>query len=730
MTESKAHEKDVVWMSGSYSVKGLMMRRAIVREGLSKLTETTIEFQSRNSAVSLDDLVGQTMNLHVVTEGGKEQKFSGLCISVENFGFRDGYTQFVAEVRPWFWLLTRTEDCRVFQNMTAPDIIKQILSEHGFSDYKDSLTGSYAQREYCLQYRESDYAFICRLMEEEGIYFFFDSNTSQSSAEKLIFADGLSAHKPISESATAEFYIRDDADRRRGEHVAELSKIERVTRGKVTLNDFDFTTPQADLKVSDAQAKGKHQYKNFEVYDYQAHYRKDTGLGTTLARARMDAEALTYQQWRGASSLRTLGAGYTFKLTKHDDSDSNKDFLVVEATHYLKVDSEFGERDRGARNKGDKEEMRRDLKAQNLDFPKEAEKDSYANTFRVIDKSVQYRAPRVTPWPEVPGIQTATVVGNSGEEILTDEHGRVKIQFHWDREGKDNETSSCFVRVMTPWSGKDWGMVAVPRIGQEVVVQFEDGNPDRPIVTGMLYNKETMPPYSYPDDQTQLGIKTNSSKGGGGYNELMFDDKKDSELMRIQAQKYHQTLVKDRLSMTVGLDAIEKEVASVDENSYDLTIEQHMNETVKSGDRTEIVETGNKVETVKTGDYTETIETGNKTMTIETGNLTENIDTGDVEVTIGQGSLTETISQGDHTETVSLGDITTEASAGSIAISAGMEITLTVGGSSIKIDNSGVTISGPMIKLEADGMLEAKSPLTTVKGDGMLTLKGGVTMIN
>lgn len=735
MTESKAHDNDVVWMSGSYSVEGLMMRRAIVREGMSKLTETTIQFQSRNSAVSLDDLVGQTMCLHVLTEAGNEQKFSGLCVSVENFGLQDGYTQFVAEVRPWFWLLTRAQNCRVFQNMTALEIIKSVLSDHGLSEFSDKTTAALASREYCLQYRETDYDFICRLMEDEGIYYFFDSNTSQSSVEKLVFADGLSAHSAIKESATPEFYIRDDADRRRAEHVAEFSKIERITTGKVTLNDYDFTTPQADLKSTNAQAKGKHKYKDFEVYDYQGHYRKDTSLGSSMARARMDAEALKYQQFRGASSLRTLGVGYTFRLTKHDDSDCNKDFLVLEATHYLKLDSEFGERNRSKKTskddkKKDDEEMRRDLKPMNLDFPKEMEHDSYANTFTVMEKTIQFRAPQITPWPEVPGIQTATVVGTSGEEILTDEHGRVKIQFHWDRDGKDNEKSSCFVRVMTPWSGKDWGMVAVPRIGQEVVVQFEDGNPDRPIVTGMLYNSETKPPYKYPDDQTQLGIKTNSSKGGGGYNELMFDDKKDSELMRIQAQKYHQTLVKDRLSMTVGLDAIDKEVASVDEKSYELTIKQNMTETVKTGDRTELVETGNKTETVKEGDYTETIETGDKTMTISKGDLTENIDKGDVKVTIGAGDLVETISKGDHTETVSLGNITTKASAGKIAISAGMEITLTVGGSSIKIDNSGVTISGPMIKIEADGMLEAKSPLTTVKGDGMLTLKGGVTMIN
>ncbi|CUH98432.1 type VI secretion system Vgr family protein [Leisingera aquaemixtae] len=703
MVVSKGHENDLVWMSGTYATDGLMMSRAIVREGLSKLTETTIEFAATKAQPKLEDLVGKQMNVHVMRQQ-TEHQFNGICVSVEHLGFRNGYEMFVAEVRPWFWMLTRTCDLRVYQDKTTVEIIKQLFSEYGFSDFTDKLSDSYTTREYCLQYRESDFNFLCRLMEEEGIYYYFESPVGETTREKLILCDGVSGHSPINGGATVEFHARDDSDRRREEHISEWTKDERVTRGKVTLNDFDFLTPSADLKATSAIAKGKHSYKDYEVYDYQGHYRKDSTLGTKLARVRMEAEAIRHIRWRGASSVPTLVTGCTFTMKEHPVSENNKEYLVIDAEHHIKVAWDYGERESQKRKEvATKGAMRRDLKAKNMDVPAEMEHDVYASTFGAILKSEQFRAPLVTPWPEVQGLQTATVVGQSGEEIWTDEHGRIKIQFHWDREGKKNETSSCFVRVMTPWSGKNWGMVAIPRMGQEVVIQFEDGNPDRPICTGMLYNAETMPPYTYPDDQTQLGIKTNSSKGGGGYNELMFDDKKDSELMRVQAQKDHQMLVKDRSTVTVGLDAPDPEVTSADEKSYVFTVQQHMTETVHQGDRTEVVETGDK---------SETIQTGNMTLDIDTGNLTE------------------TIAQGNHTETVSLGNLTVDVTAGKIAMSAGQEIKLTVGASEVKIDNSGVTIKGPMIKIEGTGMVEAKAPMTTVKGEAMLTLKGGLTMIN
>lgn len=703
MVVSKGHQDDLAWLSGSYSADGLMMSRAIVREGLSRLTETTIEFAATKAQPKLEDLVGKQMNVHVMRQE-TEHQFNGICVSVEHLGFRNGYEMYVAEVRPWFWMLTRTCDLRVYQEKTTVEIIKQLFSEYGFGDFTDKLSDTYTKREYCLQYRESDFDFLCRLMEEEGIYYYFESPVGETAHEKLILCDGISGHPPISGGSTVEFHARDDSDRRREEHISEWTKDERVTRGKVTLNDFDFLTPSADLKATSAIAKGKHSYKDYEVYDYQGHYRKDSTLGTKLARVRMEAEAIKHLRWRGASSVPTLVTGCTFTMEAHPVSENNKEYLVIDAEHHIKVAWDYGERESQKTKKAaTKGEMRRDLKAKNMHVPAEMEHDVYASTFGAILKSEQFRAPLVTPWPEVQGLQTATVVGQSGEEIWTDEHGRIKVQFHWDREGQKNETSSCFVRVMTPWSGKNWGMVAIPRMGQEVVIQFEDGNPDRPICTGMLYNAETMPPYTYPDDQTQLGIKTNSSKGGGGYNELMFDDKKDSELMRVQAQKDHQMLVKDRSTVTVGLDAPDPEVTSADEKSYVFTVQQHMTETVHQGDRTEVVETGDK---------SETIQTGNMTLDIDTGNLTE------------------TIAQGNHTETVSLGNLTVDVTAGKIAMSAGQEIKLTVGASEVKIDNSGVTIKGPMIKIEGTGMVEAKAPMTTVKGEAMLTLKGGLTMIN
>jgi len=699
MAESKPHEHSIVWMTGSYKVRDLLLKRAIIREGLSKLTETTVEFQCKNKAVKLDQIVGQTMNLHVMTDDGTDQKYSGLCISVENLGMRDGYGHYVAEVRPWFWLLTRTQDCRVFQNLSAVDIIKQLLNEHGFSDFRDRLSGSYESREYCLQYRESDFDFICRLMEEEGIYYYFDSTSDKNSPEKLLLCDGVSGHSPISGSSTVEFHARDDADRRRKDHIAEWGREEILTRGKVTLNDFDFLSPSADLKVNNKIEKGTHNHKSYEVYDYPGHYRKNTGLGNTQARVRMEAEAIRHKRWRGASSVRGLATGYTFKLKNHPEKEANAEYLVVDCVHYLQVAGDFAERETQRKRPQNSGEMRHDLKAANMDFPEEMKGDAYASTFGAIPKQDQYRAPLTTPWPEISGLHTATVTGPSGEEIWTNEHGQIKVQFHWDREGENDEKSSCFVRVVTPWSGKGWGMVAVPRIDQEVVIQFEEGDPDRPICTGMLYNKDTMPPYTYPDDQTQMGFKTNSSKGGGGYNEWMFEDKKDAELMRVQAQKDHQMLVKNKSVETVGLDEIDAG-AHDEDGCVSRVVKQHVTETLLDGDHYFTIETGSQEIEIKT----------DKTQTIE-------------------GKHTKTIT-GDDATTVKTGNMTVDVSAGKIEMTAAIEILLTVGGSSIKIDNSGVTIKGPMIKVEGTAMVEAKAPMTTVKGDAMLTLKGGLTMIN
>ena len=717
MAESKPHAESLVWMSGSYKANDILLKRAIIREGLSKLTETTIEFQSKNKAVKLEDIVGRTMTVHLKTMDKKERIFTGTCISVENQGFFDGYGQYVAEVRPWFWLLTRAQNCRIFQEKTVIDIIDEVFSEHGFSDVKKRQSGSYKARNYCVQYRETDYDFICRLMEEEGLYFYFDNDMDKNKIEELVIADGVSGHSPVPINGSIEFIARDDSGKIREDHIAEWAKEESLRRGMVTLEDYNFETPTSELKVSNKIEKGSHSHKKFEVYDYPGHYR-DTGLGDDRAKMRMQAEAIKHKLWRGASSVRTLATGYTFKLTDHPEKAANAEYLVTNATHYLQVNTDYKD-----------QELRHDLKPLRADFPEEMQADAYACVFGAIPKADQYRAPLVTQWPAIAGLHTATVVGKKGEEIWTDKHGRIRVQFHWDRKGKKDEKSSCWVRVVTPWSGKNWGFVAIPRMNQEVVIQFEEGDPDRPICTGMLYNNETMPPYKLTDNQTQVGIRTDSSKDvkdAEAYNELMFDDLGDKEMMRVQAQKDHQMLIKNKSVVTIGLDAIDAGKHD-DEGSLSQVVRNHVTETIQEGDHYETIEKGKQEIKIDKGDQFLTIAKGDQTIKIETGSKVLEIKTDKTQKI--EGKHTKTIT-GDDTTTVKTGNMKVDVKAGKIAIKAAMEIKLTVGGSSIKIDNSGVTIKGPIIKIEADGMAEMKSPMTTVKGDGMLTLKGGLTLIN
>lgn len=698
MPSDKMHEKSPLWMSGSYATQGLVLRRAIVDEGLSRLTKTSIEFLSENKAIKLEELLGQTMTLNLKTAQENLRKFTGTIISVEEVALRDGYGHYLAEVRPWFWLLKRTLDSRIFQELKADDIIKQVFGDQGFTDFKFRTSKTFELREYCVQYRESDFDFVCRLMEEEGLYYYFEHKDSGPGNEVLVIADGATGHDDVPEESELTFYAGDDARQRLRDHVSEWASAQTLTSSKVSLEDYDFLTPSTDLEVAEKTVVSpKHKYTKFELYDYPGHYRKETNLGKERARVRMEAEAIRHERFRGKSTVRTLGTGKLFKL-KGRDAFKGKEWLAADAIYHIQTTSgyEFVKR-------------RQDLDVGPLEFPEDMT-ELYLMTFGAYPKKTQYRAQLKTPWPAIPSMHTAIVTGKKGEEIWTDEHGRIKVQFHWDRDGKMDEKTTCWIRVATPWSGKNWGMIHVPRIGQEVVVQFEEGDPDRPICTGMLYNKETMPPYTLPENQTQTGIKTNSSKGGGGYNELMMEDKKDEELMRIQAQKDHQMLVKNKSVVTIGHD-------EVDAGDHD-----------DEGSLSEVIR-NNVTRTINEGSHYYTIEQGDEEFKIETGSQTIEIKT-DKTQTIQQGNLSTTVSQGDKSTTVSMGNITVDASMGKITMTAMQSIELKVGSSSVKVDQSGVTIKGMMVKAQGTAMAEVKAPMTTVKGDGMLTLKGGITMIN
>ena len=712
-------ENRALTMEGDYSAPDLFVKNAEVTEGLSMLTETKIEFVTKDKTLALEKIVGSRITLkHKTPEEENERTFTGRCISAEYIGLSQGMGHFMAEVRPFFWFLTRGRNNRIFQKKTTPEIVKEVIGDHGFgSDIDDQLSETYVKREYCVQYRESDYDFLCRLMAEEGIYFFF---IEVDNKEKMVLADSISAHKkvPMKEDGATDgeikFKYREmEGYRRDQDHIMDWNAVERATPGKVTIDDYDFSRPTAELKQAKSIEKGTHSHKHHEIYE-MGHLRdnvmdspQDHDMGEIdnqaerRTRVRMEAEAAKFQRWRGMTNVRDMGVGQTFKLLDHPRVNDEKEFLIIKAFHQLQIETDYEDDE---------------TKNQMLDDRAEVDdenQDSFRCKFEVMPKNEPFRSADPPPWPTIAGVHTAIVTGPSGDEIYTDEHGRIKVKFHWDRGEEQNENTTCWVRCVMPWSGKNWGMISIPRIGQEVVIQFEEGDPDRPICTGMVYNADTMPPYELPANMTQTGIVTRSTPGGNEdtFNELIFEDKIEEEFVRLQSEKDYKETIKNNAEITIG---IEKQ----DPGDLTQTIYHTKTETIQTGDHIFKVEEGNQEVFVKTN-HAETIE-GTADQTI----------TGDTSQTITQGNLTRNVDSGNEAVTISMGDYSLDTSLGSVAITAAQEISLTVGSSSITITQSGITIEGPTITISGTAMLEAKAPTSTVKGDMLLTLKGGMTMIN
>lgn len=695
-------------MEGPLGENRMFVKAARVIEGMSKITEMTVDWLSPDMKVELGKVVGRTIKVKVQKgdeEGGGFRVFVGTCIEAQYMGLHEGFGYYSLEVRPWLWFLTRTTNHAIFQNLTATEIIKQVFTDRGHSDYTINVSRSLEKRVYTVQYGETDYDFICRLMEEEGIYYY---STVKNGVDHLMLVDNVGPHTPVEDYASIEFAQREAEYRRNSDHIFEWRGSENVTSGKVTLRDYNFEKPRADMTSPKALPKGDHRFKSYELYHYPGHYR-ETAVGNEHARIRMEAEAVKFEVRHAIGNVRTLANGTTFKLQKHPRDAENQDFLIVHALHMIQIEVQ----------QEDETQQIKDLPG-TIEFD-EKNKDSYRCTFQVIPKNVPYRAPHKTPWPRIPGILLAKVTGPAGEEIHTDKYGRIKVQFPWDRDvvwdgdGKGKENSSCWVRVATPWSGKNWGMIAIPRIGQEVVIQFEDGDPDRPICTGMLYNADVMPPYALPANMTQSGILTRSTKGGSAstYNELVFEDKAGEEFVRLHAQKHFFQAVENQANISIGYET--QQVSSGTDKSITTKIYKDRTETIETGNLTVTVETGNEIRDIKT-DRTEKIGQhasqevgGNKKMDV----------TGNYEGTTG-GNSSATV-KGNSSETVS-GTFSSSVT-GSITIESKASIELKVGPSSIKIDMSGIQIKGPMIKTEAMGIAEHKA-------SGMMIINGSMTMIN
>jgi type VI secretion system secreted protein VgrG len=679
-------------LTGPLTDDQMFIKAARVVEGLSKISEISVDFMSPDKARDLADLVGKPFTVKMQLgeeEGGSWRQFVGTCTEAQFIGVHEGYGYYSVELRPWLWFLTKSTDNRIFQEKNAEEIIKDVFSEHGFSDFTFKTNRTPATRVYTVQYDETDYDFVCRLMEEEGLYFF---STVKSDIDHLMIVDYIGAHKPIEGEATVKYFPREKDYRRTEDHIFEWRGSEGVTTGKVTLNDWNFEKPKADQKSIKPMPKGKHSHKNYEIYRYPGHYR-ETAVGDVYARIEMEANAAQFQATNAITNVRTMTTGATFTLSEHFRGSENQAYLTIAAEHLLQI--EVNAEDESQQVEGG-ENLPGTIKFE------EENKDAYRCNFTAIPKNTAFRAPRTTAWPRIPGILIAKVTGPAGEEIYTDKYGRIKVQFPWDLDGEYDEKTTCWVRVVTPWSGKNWGMIHIPRIGQEVVIQFEDGDPDRPICTGMLYNADTMPPYALPDNMTQSGIKTRSSKGGGEntFNELVFEDKIEEEFVRLQSEKDYTEIIKNNAVITIGIE-------KMDPGDYTQTIYANRTETVKTGDSTFTVETGNEIRHIET-DQTQTIG-GNQTQEI-TGDQTEEV-TGNVDVTV----------KGTHTEAVT-GAFKSTVTAG-ITIESKQKIELKVGGNSITIDNSGITIKGIMVETNASG-------LATHKAGGIMTIKGSMTMIN
>ncbi|MGE5570090.1 MAG: type VI secretion system Vgr family protein [Rhodospirillales bacterium] len=496
-------------------------------EGLSQLFHFHLDLLSEDPAVNFDELVGQNVSFAVrLAETSQERYFNGYISRFSQLPGEERFTRYEAEVVPWLWFLTRTTDCRIFQNKSVPEIAEEIFKYFGFTDYESQLRGHYAKWEYCVQYRETAFNFLSRLFEQEGIYYFF---RHENGKHTLILADNPSVHKPCPGQSRVMFERNVGAVAREEDVVFSWKQDQQFRSGKITLTDYNFETPTTSLEAGIASHINQAGNHRFEMYDYPGEY-GNRDKGDALAKLRIEAEEAAHTVFSGESDCRSFASGYKFELFGHERRDQNATYLLTSVTHSAQEGGFYS----GAGS---------------------ATSATYRNQFTAILSSVQFRPPRVTPKPVIHGSQTAVVAGPSGEEVYTDKYGRIKVQFHWDRVGQRNENSSCWVRVAQPWAGKGWGGIVIPRIGQEVVVSFLEGDPDRPLVTGTVYNAVQTPPYSLPDKQVVSGFKSCSSKGGGNSNEIRLDDTKGSELFYVHAARDLDMLVDNNRRETIGRDS-------------------------------------------------------------------------------------------------------------------------------------------------------------------------------
>lgn len=531
-------------------------------EQISGLFHYKLILKTDDNTIDFSQILGEEITVVIEQYNGTKRYINGVVFRFIQAGYDGKITTYYAEIRPWLWHLTLTSNSRIFQNQTVPEIIADVFADLGFTDFDDRTSSTYNQRVYCTQYQETAFAFISRLMEDEGIFYFFEHTQD---THTLVIADDADAHQacPGLETARLRQVLQDQ--QATDELIDRCSFEQQLIPNKYGVEDYNFETPDTDLLTGvDGKLEG-----NLRIYEYPGGF-TSTDSGETIANKRIESFELPQKLMKGQGFCRGFIAGYKFDLQNHEREDMNRSYVLRSLSVW-------------------------------------ANQDRYTNTFQTFPAGTPFRPLQVTPKPRIFGTQTALVVGKSGEEIWTDQYGRVKVQFHWDQEGKKDENSSCWVRVAQVWAGKNWGTLFIPRIGTEVIISFLDGDPDKPVIIGTVYNATQTVPYSLPENKNKSTIKTMSTKQGSAGNEIRFDDTKDSEELYIHAQKDMVTEVENDQTVTVTKN---RSVTVKEEND---------SLTVKKGERTVKISKGNETHT-NAADYTQKVK-GNFVLEVQ-GNIT------------------------------------------------------------------------------------------------------------
>ena len=630
-------------------------------EQLGQLFSYHLKLSSKDSELSLLPLLGSSMTVTFDT-GDYKRYFNGIVSEVSQTGFESfaekRQAEYAVTLVPKPWLLLHKLDCRIYLKMSVPEIVKAVLAEAGYSDVNLSLSATYAKREYCVQYRESYFNFISRLMEQEGIYYFFQH---KDGVHTMVLADSLGAHAAT--KGYGELPYRPQASNHKAATeaaITEFSSARSVQTIKYSLTDYDPMKPKTSLLGTESisNADGNHAVPKLDSFDYPGDHELGD-VGKHYAQVRLEAINVAQSMCTGSTNVCGVLTGGLVTLSKFPRKEFNQEYLVVGSTVHIENASEVS----GQQGS-----------------------DQFFCHFSVIGSRQPFRSMQTASKPRIVGLQTAVVSGSDeAEDISVDKYGRIQVTFHWNKPDKENFHISCPVRVASSWAGKGWGAVNIPRVGQEVVVSFLEGDPDRPLVIGSVYNADNMPPYALPANKTQSGIKSRSHKNGGAddFNEIRFEDKKGSEDFFLHAQKdMHEEVENDHF---VAID--HDEIIEI-KNDQKITIKNDQTEDI-TGKRTASVGKDDKLDVKQNGT-----------------------------TTIGQKFK---LSAGTEIQLVT--------GAASIVMKATGEIEIK--GVNIKINGDATVAAkgGASMEVSSSGMTTVKGSMLSLKGEGMALLSGGIIMI-